>query len=117
MATVDKKTESAAGERRVLAGEIYRSPHLAASDLDGDTTVTIKSFELDKEVGAEKALKGVIYFEEFTRGLVMNKTNTERVRNLHGKIVNEWIGKKITLYESEATMAGKVVPCIRVRER
>ena len=105
------------GERQVLAGDIYRSPHLAANDLDGDVVVTIKGYALDKEVGAEKARKGILYFEEFEKGMVMNKTNTERVRNLHGKFVNEWVGKKITLYESEAQMAGKTVPCIRVRER
>lgn len=112
MATAEKKTD-----KQVTTGDLYKSPHLTAADLTGDTEVTIKSFELDKEVGAEKALKGVIYFDEFARGLVMNKTNTERVRNLHGKIVNEWVGKKITLYESEAMMAGKTVPCIRVREK
>lgn len=117
MATVEKKTEQD-GERKVLAGEIYRSPHLTAADLTGDTVVTIKSFELDKEVGGtKKELRGVIYFEEFSRGLVMNKTNTVRVRDLHGKVVNDWVGKKITLYESEASFEGKTVPCIRVREK
>jgi hypothetical protein len=112
MATVE-----ANGDRRVLAGEIYRSPHLSASDLEGDTIVTIKGFALDQEVGAEKARKGVLFFEESSNGMVMNKTNTERVRDLHGKYVNEWVGKKITLYPSETDMAGKTVECIRVRTK
>jgi hypothetical protein len=118
MATVEKKSDAAGSEQRVTAGDIYRSPHIRAADLTGDTVVTIKSFELDKEVGgAKKERRGVIYFEEFSRGLVMNKTNTDRVVGLHGKVVNAWIGKQITLYESEAMMDGKVTPCVRVREK
>ena len=93
-------------------------PHLCAADLSGDTVVTIKGFDI-KEVGADKEIKGVIYFEEFTRGLVVNKTNRERIEGLHGKVddVTEWIGKKITLYASETEYGGQTVDCIRVRPK
>jgi hypothetical protein len=112
MATVETN-----GERRVLVGEIYRSPHLSAADLEGDTVVTIKGFALDQEVGSEKAKKGVLYFEEFSKGMVINKTNAERVRDLHGKYVNDWVGKQVTLYPSETDFGGKTVDCIRVRAK
>lgn len=112
MATVE-----ATEEKVVLSGEIYRSPHVSANDLAGDVTVTIKGYELDKEVGADKARKGILYFEEFPKGMVMNKTNTESVVALHGKVVNQWVGKKITIYPTTTSFGPTKVPCIRVREK
>lgn len=93
-------------------------PHLTAGDLSGDTVVTIKSFDR-KEVGEEKEERGVIYFEEFKRGMVVNRTNLKRIEDLLGKAddVTEWVGKKLTLYPTETAFKGKDVPCIRVRPK
>lgn len=91
--------------------------HLEAADLCGkDVIVTIKSFS-HHEVGAKKEVKGVVFFEEFKRSMVLNRTNAGRIAKLYGVDTDKWIGKKITLYESEASLAGNTVPCIRVREK
>ncbi|MBN1851105.1 MAG: hypothetical protein JW829_00215 [Pirellulales bacterium] len=99
------------------ATDLCPSPHMEAADLgDKDVKVTIQGVSFD-EVGEEKKTKGIIHFEEFDRGFVVNRTNLKRIMALHGPETNEWIGKKITLYPSETDFAGKTVPCIRVREK
>lgn len=98
------------------ANELCPPPHLEAADLDGDTTVTIKDVEF-AEVGEEKETKGVVWFEEFPRSMVLNRTNTKRLIGLHGGETDDWVGKKVTLYPSETEFGGRTVPCLRVREK
>lgn len=99
--------------------EFCPSPHLEAADIGDDIgatkVVTIRGVT-KKEVGAEKVLKGVVFFEEFDRGMVVNRTNSNTIAALHGGETDNWIGCRITLYRSEAAMNGKIVPCIRVKD-
>ena len=99
------------------ANELCPSPHLEAADLDGkDMVVTIQGvcFEV---VGKEQVEKGVIHFKEFSRGFVVNRTNTQRIVAQYGNDCDDWIGKKITLYPSETDFGGQTVPCIRIRPK
>jgi hypothetical protein len=98
------------------ANELCPPPHLTASDLTGDTPVTIKGVSI-AEIGEDKEKRGVVHFEEFPRGLVLNRTNLKRIIGLHGGETDEWVGKKITLYPSETDFGGRSVECIRVREK
>ncbi len=98
------------------ANELCPSPHLEAADFHGDTKVTIKSVAF-KEVGDEKVTKGVVYFDELPRGLVLNRTNLKRIIGHHGNETDAWTGKTLTLYPSETDFGGKSVECIRVREK
>lgn len=116
MADHEGETSGAQREKkRRLIAELAPSPHLTAADLDGDTIVTIKG-DGREHVGVKQELRGVLYFEEFERGMVVNVTNRTLIKAATGCLyVDELIGKRITLYQSEATLEGKVVPCIRVR--
>lgn len=98
------------------ASELCPPPHLEAADFSEDTEVTIKGVAF-KEVGDEKVTKGVVYFEEYKRGMVVNRTNLKRIIGHHGNDTEAWVGKKITLYPSETDYQGKTVDCIRVREK
>lgn len=98
------------------ANELCPAPHLEAADFTKDTTVTIKAVDF-AEVGNEQVTKGVIFFEEFKRGMVLNRTNLKRIIGHHGNETDGWVGKKITLYTSETDFGGKTVECIRVREK
>ena len=98
------------------ATDLCPSPHIEASELDGDTPVTIAKVGFS-EVGEEKVEKGVVFFEEFTRGMVLNRTNLKRIIDHHGNDTDAWVGKKITLYPSETDFGGRTVPCIRVRQK
>lgn len=99
--------------------ELCPSPHLEALDIGdkiGDgKIVTVKDVAI-KEVGAEKEKRGVVFFEEYTRGMVLNKTNSRTIAGLYGPDTDKWKTKKIELYRSEASFQGKTVPCIRVRD-
>ena len=99
------------------ANELCPAPHLEAADLCGeDMKVEIERVGFS-EVGAEKENKGVIYFKDLPRGMVVNRTNLKRIVAQLGDDTDEWVGKAITLYPSETDYAGKTVPCIRVREK
>ncbi len=98
------------------ANELCPPPHLECADLNGgDMEVTVKSVGFD-EVGEARERKGIVYFEEVSRGLVLNRTNLKRIVKSLGDDTDAWPGKKITLYPSETDFGGRTVPCIRVRE-
>lgn len=97
------------------ANELCPSKHLEAADLSGEVKVTIKTIGFS-EVGEEKQNRGVLYFEEYTRGMVLNRTNLKRIIALHGNETDKWVGKTVFIYPSETDYQGRTVPCIRVRE-
>lgn len=99
------------------ANDLCPSPHLEAADFDGDTIVTIKGWEMKKVGRDQKVEKGVLFFEEFDRGMVLNRTNLHRLIRQLGKDAKDWIGKQVTLYPSETDFNQQTVPCIRVREK
>lgn len=98
------------------ANELCPPPHLEAADIEEPRTVTIREVGFS-EVGEEKATKGVIYFAEFTRGMVLNRTNLRRIIDQLGNETDTWKGRQITLYASETDFGGRTVPCIRVKEK
>jgi len=109
---------------------LYPSLYLGAHDLQGkDATLTIRRLiveDLKTERGSEK--KPVLYFEETKakaekagtpdkeKRMVLNKTNALTIAALHGTEVDNWRGKRITLYATKASAFGKSVDCIRVRD-
>lgn len=97
------------------ANELCPSKHLEAADLSGEVKVTIKTIGFS-EVGEAKENRGVLYFEEFTRGMVLNRTNLKRIIALHGNETDKWVGKNLFIYPSETDFGGRTVACIRVRE-
>ena len=99
------------------AVDLCPPPHLCAEDLEGqEQVVTIKDVDFEK-VGEEREEKGVIFYREHKRGMVLNRTNLLRIIALHGDETDDWKGKRITLYPSEADFGGRTVPCIRVKEQ
>lgn len=99
--------------------ELCPSPHLEALDvgdkIGDEVIVTIKGVRI-AEVGQDKVRKGVVEFNEYDRGLVLNKTNSRMIASIHGAQTDQWKGKKLVLYRSETSFQNKTVPCIRVKE-
>ena len=84
-----------------------------------DATLTIASVTPPNE---EKASDGkvidrpIIRFEETDKGLIINKTNAKTIGLAHGNEMDDWTGKKITLFATTTDAFGKKnVPCVRVR--
>lgn len=98
---------------------LFPTKYVSAGDLQGcEVVVTIRQVAREKVENKDGTdLKGVMYFHEFEKGMILNKTNGERIMALYGRETDHWIGSRVTLYPSETDMQGKVVPCVRVREQ
>lgn len=81
-----------------------------------DVTVTIDQVvrEIITGTGGKKEectvahLKGVKPF-------ILNATNSKTIAKLYGPYIEDWAGKRITLYASTTKMAGDTVECLRIR--
>ena len=96
--------------------EMFPSKFLKAGDIDQDYEVTICEVSQDTlGQGAEQEVKFVVHFDEFDKGLVLNKTNANLIAAQHGQDTDGWIGKKVVLTVEDVAYQGKITPAIRVR--
>jgi hypothetical protein len=65
-----------------------------------------------EEVGDDK--KPVLYFSGTDKGLVLNVTNANSIKELYGPETNDWRGRAITLYVAKVEYQGKRMDGIRV---
>lgn len=96
--------------------DAFPSKFLKASDLKGaEPTVTVDRVEYE-EVGKDKDRKAVLYFVGKEKGLVLNKTNANKIiQLLQSPITEEWHGRKIRLFATETNFGSELVDCIRVK--
>jgi len=95
------------------------SKSLKAEDLQGKAReLTISGYEIVEFTNDGKTTsKIVLGFAGAKKGLVLNVINSTRVTgNLGTDDMEEWSGKKITIYPTTTDFNGSVVPCIRVKE-
>lgn len=95
--------------------ELHPSKYVAEADLGGKPRVMVMRDLGFEEVGQNKDRKPVLYFEKAQKGLVLNKTNTNKIAGIYGADTDDWMGHPIELYPSETDFQGETVPCIRVR--
>jgi hypothetical protein len=97
--------------------KLYPSKYLSAADIpEKGLTVTIDKVVKEKvsnENGEEE--KALLYFSDFAKPLVLNKTNANAIAAKHGADADDWTGKKVTFRESVTTLAGVERPCVRVK--
>lgn len=99
--------------------QLFPGRFLKAGLLNGQpVTYTIKNItreELEGEKGPEPKI--VMAFDETPLALVLAKVNAVAVKAMFGADVQQWIGKRVTLYGTTAIMplpTRKNEPCIRV---
>ena len=83
-----------------------------------DLTVTIKMVvrEIVTGAGGKKEQCTVAHLEG-QKPLILNRTNQKMITRIYGTpYIEEWVGKKITLYASTTKLAGDMVECLRIRE-
>jgi len=102
---------------------MYDRDYIGHFDLpDGaDIDLTIASVsggELTGQ-GGRKQKKPIVKFVEEVKPLICNKTNGKTIANLYGNIVEQWKGKRITLFVSSTRSpdGSGDVPCIRIRPK
>ena len=76
--------------------------------------LTIKDVT-DEEVGEDREVKFILSFREIEKELILNKTNARILADRFGKDPIGWIGKKVALYSTEVSFAGKMTLAIRIR--
>ncbi len=81
--------------------ELYPGRFIKAGEFKGKKpTLTIKDVDMASLVsddGTEK-LKGVLSFVETPKQLPLNKTNGICLKAMFGRKVQEWVGKRVTLF-------------------
>ena len=93
--------------------QLYAGRFLKAGELLGKKpTLTITDVDLEELQGDDgtKKAKAIISFKETDKKLVACKTNGLCVREMFGKELAVWIGKRITIFEDQWN--GE--PCIRI---
>lgn len=99
--------------------QLTSSKYLKTSDFKEPALCTIRDVQkqnvaMDNQPRKER---GVMYFEEHEKGLVLNTTNLKRAAKACGsEDTDEWIGKKIVVYtDDEVEFGGEQVGGIRLR--
>jgi hypothetical protein len=100
--------------------EEFSSNWLKSADLNGkEMIVTINSSEIEsfKEEDGTKRKKVILAFDEIDQKLIVNTTNRDVLVELFGDDTDDWTGRKIILYVTKVTYAGKRVDGLRIRDR
>ncbi len=95
--------------------QAFPSKFLAAADLNGNPVQATISNCVTEEIGLQKEVRPVIYFQGCKKGLVLNKTNAGNIVALYGDDSDGWVGKVIEIYPTTTDFQGKTVDCLRVR--
>jgi hypothetical protein len=97
-----------------LVSAEFPSKYVKAADLKGKpVTKTMTYAEREKFGNGESGF--VLHFKNEERGFVLNKTNSFVISEAYGDDTDGWRGRKVTLYPTKVTYAGKEVDGIRVR--
>lgn len=80
--------------------ELYPGRFLKAGDFKGEkVTLKIATVRIEELVGdTGPKIKGVIAFERTEKQWALNKTNGFCLRDMFGRKVQEWVGKRVTLF-------------------
>lgn len=95
--------------------DVFPSKWLSAADLQGrEPTVTIDKVAMEEvEKGKEKP---VLYFRGKAKGMVLNKTNWNRLEMITKDDESDnWSGREITLYVDIVDFQGKPTEAIRIK--
>lgn len=95
--------------------------YIGAHDLDNgggdyrEVTATIKEVSYEKGKTKEEDMEQVVYFNE-VKPLILNVTNGRALEKMYGKYIEDWVGKKVTLYVKKRVKAfGSITDAIRIK--
>lgn len=96
--------------------DLFPSPYITAQDVKHKPTVTIKSFSKKtmKNKQGEEEVKPVVFFAEFEKGMVLNKTNANVIAKLYGSTLEDWVGERVQLHSVVVEAFGESTDAIRV---
>lgn len=82
-----------------------------------DVTVTISEVKGGTltGVGGRKTKKPIVYMVGTKKGLAINATNAKTIAGMYGNHVEEWAGKRITLFKTTTQFGSETMDCLRIR--
>lgn len=94
--------------------ESFPSKYLKASDIpeEGQTVVIVRISQ--EEIGKDKEIRPVLYFEGEEKGIILNKTNATNISKLYGYETDDWSGKRVVLGVAWVDFQGQSVEAIRI---
>jgi hypothetical protein len=98
--------------------EVFAKKYWAAADLKKPVVLEIEAVNVEvlKARDGSTSQKPVAYFRGTTKRLAVNATNFDLLVDITGEPDSDsWIGHAVELYASTTSMAGSMVPCVRVR--
>lgn len=83
--------------------QLYPGRFMKAGEFNGKkVTLKILSVDLEELEGDKgKQVKGIVAFERTDKQWALNKTNGICLKEMFGRKVQEWIGKRVTLYADQ----------------
>ena len=97
------------------ATEFFPSKWLSAEDVGKQKIVTTINRIGTEEMQEEKKL--VVFFDliKTNKGLILNKTNFNRLKEELGSETDNWVGKYVELYTIKTDFKGKEVDAVRLK--
>lgn len=91
----------------------FPSKYLKSSDLQGRRATVQMNYVQVEKVGQNDE-KPVLYFIGKAKGMVLNKTNANKIAELYGFDTEQWAGQRIDLFEADVEFGGKITKGLRV---
>lgn len=84
-----------------------------------DLTVTINYVQRETitMMGGKKEDHSLMYLCDGWKPMILNATNSKAIEKLYGPYIEDWSGKRITLYVSTTKMGSEMVACLRIRAK
>ena len=99
--------------------KLVNPDYLGSYSLDGgrDKTVTIKSVKNEMITGADgKKEECTVAYLQNEKPMILNRTNCKAISKIYDTpFIEDWAGKKITLYIAKVKAFGEVVDALRIR--
>lgn len=88
--------------------ELFPGRFLHAHEVLNKPTYTIKAVTIET-LPTEKGEKdtGLVWFRETPKGLVLNKTNGQCLKHMFGRVLTEWVGRRVVLMCDDNVQLGR----------
>lgn len=109
-------------ESRTHWKKLFNYEYLGAYSLEENEEREVTILSTGKAlVKSAKAPSGdecpTVTFEEFDKPMVLNATNCKLIAEMYGNIVEDWVGKKVTIYVLEDVKAfGTTTDALRIKK-
>lgn len=100
-------------------GELHSTKYLKQEDFPEPVLATVRTVTKENVSlpTQPKKERGVMYFEEYEKGMVLNATNLKRAEKFLGSDeTDDWVGKKIVIYvDEDVEFGGEIVGGLRLK--